>query len=306
MKCGDCADAPPIDPAALDELVALPRLAGGEADEQRDQGSDRGGGVVFHPIRTSACATDRAPGRRPRSVPFASTTTIDGNFAVFHDAQCLDREDRSADGHRARRHHVGGRGRRDGGVPVPPQVPVGDDANQPLSPASTTHVIPSRLLDISCTTSFMGVAEHTRGLFAPVCMTCSTRIRRPAEPASWVQAREVLFAEARRTRSVIASASPSASAAVVLAVGTRFIGHASPLDPAVQRHVRRLTERRRGVPVIAISPAPIRRIASRRRRISSVSPLYDSAMSDVVFAHHTEVAVNRLGRTGLGYAYGSG
>ena len=34
-------DAPAIDPAALDELVALPRLAGGQADEQRDQHAEK-------------------------------------------------------------------------------------------------------------------------------------------------------------------------------------------------------------------------------------------------------------------------
>ena len=34
------ADAAAIDPAAFDELVALPRFAGGEADEQRDEHAD--------------------------------------------------------------------------------------------------------------------------------------------------------------------------------------------------------------------------------------------------------------------------
>ncbi len=43
-------DPPPIDPAAFDELVALPRLAGREADEQREKDADEDE-VVLHLAR---------------------------------------------------------------------------------------------------------------------------------------------------------------------------------------------------------------------------------------------------------------
>ena len=81
-----------------------------------------------------------------------------------------------------------------------------------------------------------------------------------------------------RTSSAIASASPSASAAVVLAVGARFSGQASSFDAAVERR-RRPPGRAwsAGKPVIAIIRAPTRRIVSSSRRISPVSPPYDSA-----------------------------
>jgi hypothetical protein len=64
---------------------------------------------------------------------------------------------------------------------------------------------------------------------------------------------------------------------VVLAVGTRFNGHAS----AETRQSRATSAARPSVeapsPVIAISRAPSRFIVSRSLRSSSVSPLYDSA-----------------------------
>ena len=51
MKCGDCADAAAIDPAAFDELVALPRFAGGETDEERDQDADEEAVVLHRHLR---------------------------------------------------------------------------------------------------------------------------------------------------------------------------------------------------------------------------------------------------------------
>ncbi len=77
----------------------------------------------------------------------------------------------------------------------------------------------------------------------------------------------------------MASASPIASAAVVLAVGTRFIGHASSVTLQSSATSAAEASVDAGMPVIAISLAPSRRIVSSRRRISSVSPLYDSAMT---------------------------
>ena len=68
-----------------------------------------------------------------------------------------------------------------------------------------------------------------------------------------------------------------ASAAVVLAVGTRFIGHASSVTLQSSATSAACASVERGSPVIAISFAPSRRMVSSSRRISSVSPLYDSA-----------------------------
>ena len=79
------------------------------------------------------------------------------------------------------------------------------------------------------------------------------------------------------TNSVIASASPSASAAVVLAVGTRFIGQASSdtwQSSATSDACARVDVQS---PVMAIMRAPSRLMVSRRRSSSSVSPLFDNA-----------------------------
>ena len=150
-------------------------------------------------------------------------------------------------------------------------------ASAPSSP--TTQVMPSRLLDISWNTSGIGVDTRTIGAASPACITCSTRIRRrPSLPPGCSDA-NCSSRKPLRTSSVIASASPIASAAVVLAVGTRFIGHASSAMPQ-----SRVTSAARasvddGSPVSAIRRAPRRRIDSSRRSSSSVSPLYDSAIT---------------------------
>ena len=75
----------------------------------------------------------------------------------------------------------------------------------------------------------------------------------------------------------MASASPSASAAVVLAVGTRFNGQASSDTWQSSATSAAWPSVDRQSPVMAISRAPRRLIVSSRRRISSVSPLRDSA-----------------------------
>jgi hypothetical protein len=79
------------------------------------------------------------------------------------------------------------------------------------------------------------------------------------------------------TNSVIASASPIASAAVVLAVGTRFIGQASSATLQSRATSAAPASDDAGLPVIAISLAPNRRMVSSRWSSSPVSPLYDSA-----------------------------
>ena len=74
----------------------------------------------------------------------------------------------------------------------------------------------------------------------------------------------------------MASASPSASAAVVLAVGARLSGQASPSMPQLSDTSAARASVERGSPVIAISGAPMRRIDSSSRITSSVSPLRDT------------------------------
>ena len=142
---------------------------------------------------------------------------------------------------------------------------------------STTVVMPSRLLDISWMISGIRVVNVTIGAASPACMTFSTRARRrPSLPAGCSDANSS-SPKPLRTRSVIASASPMARAAVVLAVGTRFIGQAS-----LATEQSRMTSAARasvdaGLPVSAISRAPMRRIDSSSRSSSSVSPLCESA-----------------------------
>ena len=72
-------------------------------------------------------------------------------------------------------------------------------------------------------------------------------------------------------------AAASAGFAVVLAVGTRFIGHASSAIPQSSVTSAAFASVDRADPLIAITFAPIRRIASISRISSSVSPLCDSA-----------------------------
>src|SRR5438067_1228950 len=128
-------------------------------------------------------------------------------------------------------------------------------------------------------TSRIRVSVRTMGQCLPACMSASTRIRRlPSLPPGCRLAKSS-SRNPFSTSSVIASASPIASAAVVLAVGARFIGQASSAtlqSSATSAACARLEE---GTPVIAMSRAPSRRIVSSSRRISSVSPLYESAIT---------------------------
>ena len=71
----------------------------------------------------------------------------------------------------------------------------------------------------------------------------------------------------------MASASPIARAAVVLAVGTRFSGHASSVTLQSSATSADWASVEPGDPVMARSFAPSRRIVSNSRRISPVSPL---------------------------------
>ena len=119
----------------------------------------------------------------------------------------------------------------------------------------------------------IGALTATTGARSPPLINCSARIRRlPSLPPGCRLAKSS-WRNPFATSRVIANASPSASAADVLAVGTRFSGQAS----AETRQSSATSAARPSVeppsPVIAISRAPRRLIVSRSRKSSSVSPL---------------------------------
>ena len=206
--------------------------------------------VHRHRLRTSASATGRGGARHLRRARCASTTTIDVILCVSMIFSASTASRCRADGDRARRHRLAGRQRQDvrRAAHEPPQVAVGEHARPAGRSASTTHVMPSRLLDISWITSGIGVAmPHDRG-------RRRRRASRSRPAAAAVRAcrpdgttRTALRRSPCAPSSVIASASPRASAAVVLAVGTRFIGHASSAIAAVERDVGGPGERRAGM-----------------------------------------------------------
>ncbi len=118
-----------------------------------------------------------------------------------------------------------------------------------------------------------GVVADTTGALSPPCISCDARISRlPSLPPGWSEAKS----SSRKpfsTSSAIANASPSASAAVVLAVGMRLSGHASSdtrQSSATSAAVARVDD---GAPVRTMRRAPSRLMVSIRRSSSSVSPL---------------------------------
>ena len=143
--------------------------------------------------------------------------------------------------------------------------------------SAVTQVMPRPLADIVATTSGTRAPGATRGTCSPACINRSTRSRRLPSCPPGCRLAKSLSPNPLRTISVIARASPRASAAVVLAVGARFSGHASS-----STRQSRVTSAARpsalaGAPVTAMSRAPIRLSVSRRRRISGVSPLRESS-----------------------------
>ncbi len=112
-----------------------------------------------------------------------------------------------------------------------------------LPSLSSTHVIPRRLRDISWMTSGMAVSGRTTGRASPACMSASTRMRRlPIRPAGCRLANSSALKPLLLDKA-IARASPSASVAVVLAVGARFIRHASSTTSQLSASVGRKPDR---------------------------------------------------------------
>ena len=94
----------------------------------------------------------------------------------------------------------------------------------------------------------------------------------------------------------MASASPIASAAVVLAVGTRFIGHASSATLQSSATSAACASVERGAPVIAMSfaPEPADRLEQAQDFVGLAAVRQRD--DDVVGLDDAEVAVDRLGR----------
>ena len=118
--------------------------------------------------------------------------------------------------------------------------------------------MPSPLLDISWMTSRIGVSAHDRGTASPACISALDAHQPLAELAARdAGSRSPPARKPFSTSSVIASASPSASAAVVLAVGTRFSGQASSATLQSSATSAACASVDVGSPVIAISFAPM-------------------------------------------------
>ena len=168
-------------------------------------------------------------------------------------------------------------------------------ASRPSS--STTHVMPRRLLDISWKTSGIGVdTRHDRRRVAGV-----HHVLDPHQPAAELAARDGATRTAPRGSPCGRAASsparrPSPAPRSCSPSGTRFIGQASSAMPQFSVTSAARASVDAGWPVIAMSRAPIRRIDSSSRSSSSVSPLCDSAMHDVVLADRAEIAVDGFGR----------
>src|SRR5947208_8176238 len=149
-----------------------------------------------------------------------------------------------------------------------------------LPPASTTTTVP-RFSASSTTHSRIGRSGSRVGTSA-VSITSATRSSRlrPRAPPGWSAAnwsRRKPFTSSRAT----ASASPSASATVVLAVGASVSGHASSVTPASSTTSACRASTESGSPVIAMIGTPRRFSWFTSPNSSSDVPLFErrTAMS---------------------------
>ncbi len=145
------------------------------------------------------------------------------------------------------------------------------------SAASTIAVMPSPLEVTSNRPSAKLVSARTLGTCTPVRITSFTyNSRRPRAPAGCERAKSSSV-NPRAFRSATARASPTARAAVVLAVGARFSGQASAGTRMSRCTVAICPRVESGFPVKAINGTPKRLITGSMVRISAVSPEFDSA-----------------------------
>jgi hypothetical protein len=165
----------------------------------------------------------RTPATRP-----SSTHHQRRDAALLEDLQRLDGQRQRPDRDRAGGHDVAGGPleHRLGRGELAAQVAVGDDAGEAaagVDDGGHPELLAAHLAEHVANTRVgrdprHGVAGVHQGVRAHQAL---------AERAARVQVREILSRKPRRTSSVIASASPRASAAVVLAVGARLSGRPS-------------------------------------------------------------------------------
>ena len=124
-------------------------------------------------------------------------------------------------------------------------------------------------------------------------LTCVSS-RRPSDPPGCDRAKSSTE-KPRASSSVSASASPSARAAVVLAVGASPSGQASASTLASRWTSAACASDECSLPVSAINRAPWRLRCGSSETSSSVSPGIRQQQHDVVARDHAEVAVARLG-----------
>ncbi len=161
--------------------------------------------------------------------------------------------------------------------------------------SSTMAVMPRPLRVTSIRPSARGASGRTVGMSAPVRITsrtCSNR-RLPKVPAGCERAKSSSV-KPRAFNSATASASPTARAAVVLAVGARLSGQASAGTPMSRCTVAVRARAELELPVKAIKGTPKRAITGTMVRISSVSPELDSASTASSRVIMPDIAVARL------------
>ena len=146
------------------------------------------------------------------------------------------------------------------------------------SAPSTITVIPRPLRDISARPSTSGVCGRTRGTSAPRRMMSSTRVntRRASAPPGCERAKSTAV-KPRASSSATASASPIASAAVVLAVGARLSGQASSGTLTSSTAAAASARFELGAPVIVRRGTPRRFKCGTSSSSSGVSPEFDTA-----------------------------
>src|SRR5438034_462622 len=144
--------------------------------------------------------------------------------------------------------------------------------------SSTTAVIPMRLRDISTTACMAGTPFLTHGMSLPRRMTSATCTSawRGSLPRGWLRAKSSAE-KPRALRSATASASPSARAAVVLAVGARLWGQASCSTAASRSTSASRASAESARPVMAINFAPRRFTSGTISSSSSLDPEYEMA-----------------------------
>ena len=140
--------------------------------------------------------------------------------------------------------------------------------------------MPMRLWLISSSASVKSVCGRQVGRSSPWRMMSETWVssRRPSAPPGCERAKSSL-PKPRASSSATASASPRASAAVVLAVGARFSGQASCRAPAYRWMSAYWASGDSASPVRAMRAAPTRLTCGTMVISSSVRPELDSAMN---------------------------